>query len=403
MAKSNNRDPLDAVLANIEKQMDNKGRPVLTRFRNVETEKVPVIPFGIKDIDDASYCGGVPRGKMVELFGLESSGKSLLSLYLIASAQQQGLECALLDIEQSFEPAWAKLHGVNVDNLVWGNSFDNGESALEYSYQLCKSGAFGLVVIDSTAALTPQSELEGSLEDNARIGEQARLLSRGCRKIRSACGQGNTTCIFINQVRMNVGVTYGNPEVTPGGKALKFYSDQRIRVAPKTKIVVKQNGKDVVVGQISTVTFVKSKVARPYGKAEFKIIFDAKSLNPVVMLCNAARSAKLVRPFKDILNISKGVLGDDKIETGTTSATDLADYLIKNNYVIPLVEALERAVEEDGTLDPIDGAILEMKEDSSKIVSPKDGVILESKQLSDASLAEIGDDSKEEVLDDKDS
>jgi len=400
MAKST-RDPLDAILANIEKQMNNKGRPVLTRFKNVETENIPVIPFGIKEIDDASYCGGVPRGKMVELFGLESSGKSLLSLYLISSAQRQGLECALLDIEQSFEPAWAKLHGVDVDSLVWGNNFDNGESALEYAYQLCKTGAFGLVVIDSTAALIPQSELEGSLEDNARIGEQARLLSRGCRKIRSACGQGNTTCIFINQIRMNVGVTYGNPEVTPGGKALKFYSDQRIRVAPKTKIVVKQDGKDVVVGQISTVTFVKSKVARPFGKAEFKIVFDTKSLNPVVMLCNSARAAKLIRPFKDILNISKGVLGEDKIETGTTSVTDLADYLIKNNYVIPLIEALEKAVDQDDTLDPIDGAILEMKDDSSKIVSPKDGIILESKQLSDASLTEVGDDAKEEALENK--
>jgi recombination protein RecA len=390
------KDPIGAVLSHIEKQMGNKGKPALNRFVDIKTDDVPVIPFGIKEIDAASYCGGVPRGKIVELFGLESSGKSLLSLHLIAEAQKQKLECALLDIEQSFDAHWAKQQGVDVDKLILGNDFKNGENALEYAYQLCKSHAFGLVVIDSTAALTPQSELEGTLEDNARIGEQARLLSRGCRKIRSACGEGNTTCIFINQVRMMIGIRYGNPETTPGGKALKFYSDMRIRVSPKTKITVKENGRDVVVGQISNVVFVKNRVGRPCGRAEFAIIFDPKSLNPVIMLYNMARDAKLIRPYKNLIRISKGVLGDDVIETGATTGTEFADYIIKNKLVVPLIEALEKAIEEDLSLGVIDEAILEMKRDSSKIVSPADGVSLAAKILEDADEAELGDDAKEE-------
>jgi len=168
------RDPMESVLANIEKQMGNKGaRPAFSRFADIKALDHPVISFGLPAVDEASYCGGVPRGKMIEIFGPESSGKSLLTLYLMGSAQKQGLECALLDVEQSFDPHWAAQHGVNVDKLVYSNDFDSGEQALEYAYQLCKSGAFGLVVIDSTAALVPKAELEGTLEDNARVGAQA--------------------------------------------------------------------------------------------------------------------------------------------------------------------------------------------------------------------------------------
>ena len=189
------KDPMDAVLANIEKQMGNTKKPILSRFGKIQTINEPVIPFGIQSVDDASYCGGVPRGKMVEVFGPESSGKSLITLYVIASAQRQGLDCALLDVEQSFDPTWAKKHGVDVEKLVYCQDFASGEQALEYAYQLCKSGAFGVVVVDSTAALTPLSELEGTLEDNARIGAQAQLMSRGCRKIRASCGKiGRASC-----------------------------------------------------------------------------------------------------------------------------------------------------------------------------------------------------------------
>ena len=762
---ANTKDPIDSVLANIEKQMGNKGgKSTFARFGNIEQLDVPVISFGYKPVDDASYCGGVPRGKMVEIFGHESSGKSLLTLFLIASAQKQGLECVLIDIEQSFDPVWATQHGVDVAKLVYSNDFDSGEQALEYAYQICKSGAFGLVVIDSTAALTPLSELDGTLEDNARVGEQARMLSRGCRKIKKATGETKTTCVFVNQIRMKIGVMYGcfhynsrvimedgismkigkivnnkikanvlsynpvtnaiepkpilewhdngnigeddcflqivaekhggngktniscttdhvifksaglnvdtnkyeydevkagdldvgdeilisqpyylskdqmqvvygsilgdgsirdvsnkcsqlridqgidqkdyaiwkkeifgdlvsyvendennnkfqrytfdtipmyelsrlrykektccvipkevknnidilglaiwylddgsfggcykkwgngkcyiactkfsnkdimleafekynlhpkvkdngfifnsndtrrfhelicnyvpscmeyklhpscrgkydyvindnnnvtyipvpskildiyekpstrtkkkfdltiqdnatylvdgaivhnSPETTPGGQALKFYSDQRICTRSKSKITVKEGGQDVIVGQISTVTFVKNKTARPFGKAEFQIVFDPKSLNPVVMLCNAAKSDKLVRPYKGLLNISKGVLGKDKIETGASTMVELADYLISENLVLPLIDKLIESTENDPTAEPIDGAILEMKEDPNKIVSPTNNVIFKAKKVEDANIEEISELDVEEDLETK--
>lgn len=165
-SKDKSVDPINAVLANIEKQLGRRGeKSPFSRFKNIEVSKEPVIPFGIQAINGASYCGGIPRGRIVELFGPESSGKSLLTLYIMAEAQKQGLECALVDIEQSFDPSWAAQHGVNVSDLVYSNEVTSGEEALEYANKLCGSGAFGVVVIDSTAALIPLAELEGSLTD----------------------------------------------------------------------------------------------------------------------------------------------------------------------------------------------------------------------------------------------
>ena len=392
------KDPMDAVIANIEKQMGNKGRSYLCRFGDIKTESVPVISFGLKAIDDASYCSGIPRGKMVELFGPESSGKSLLSLYLIADAQKQGLECALLDIEQSFDPVWAKKHGVNVEKLFYCNTFDSGEQALEYSYQMCKSGSFGLVVIDSTAALTPLSELEGSLEDNARVGAQALLLSRGCRKIRGACGTANTTCIFINQIREKIGVMWGNPETTPGGRALKFYSDVRLRTQGKSKIKVKQSdGVEVVVGQVSEVVFVKNRVARPFGRAEFRIIYDSCSMNPVVMLCNEARAAKLIKPRNGLFRLQPEVTGT-LVEMGATTIPEVADYLVKNNLVIALLDKVVDERGNDPTATPLDDAILDMKNNPKLIVSPTLGdIILNADKVEDADPKELEADLKEEA------
>jgi recombination protein RecA len=401
MAKILTKDPIESILANIEKQMGNKKTPILSRFGNIESATVPSISFGIKAVDDASYINGIPRGKMVEIYGPESSGKSLLTLYLIANAQKQGLECALLDVEQSFDPIWAAKHGVLVDKLVYANDFESGEQALEYAYQMVKSGAFALVVIDSTAALTPKSELEGTLEDNARMGAQAQLLSRGCRKIRSSCGQTNTTCVFINQVRMKIGVVYGNPETTPGGLALKFYSDQRIRVQSKGKITVKEGKVDVPVGQSSEVTFVKNKTARPFGKAFFKIIFDHTALNPVVMLCNAAKGYKIIKTYGGLYNIDKDVTGK-KIETGKSTLVDVADYLVKENLVLTILEKVKEAISEDtdSKVEELDGAILEMETDASKIVSPLDVVAIDATKVEDADPKELGDDAKEEKFDD---
>ena len=382
------KDSMDSVLANIEKAMGNKGKPTFSRFGKIEKEIVPSIPFGIPAIDEASNCNGIQRGKLVEIFGPESSGKSLLSLYLIASAQKQGLECALIDIEQSFDAEWAKRWGVDIEKLVYSNTFSSGENALEYAYQLAKSGAFGVIVVDSTAALTPLSELEGTLENNAVMGEQARMMSRGCRKLTDACGKGNSTCIFINQVRDKIGVVWGNPETTPGGKALRFYSHQRIRTSQKEKIKIKEKGIEKIVGVISTATFVKNKLAMPFGKAEFKIIFDPKSLNPVVMACNLARDLKLIKTYNGLFNIHKDVTGT-KIECGVASISEVADYLVQNKLVITLLDKIVEKTEEDPTLEPIDEAILEMKKDPSKIVAPKDDIIFDASISKDATIEEL--------------
>lgn len=396
------KDPMNAVLANIEKQMGNKGgKSAFARFGTIERAEVEVIPFGISDIDDASYSGGLELGKMGEIFGEPSSGKSLLTLFLIGQAQKAGHNTALIDVEQSFDPRWAAQHGVDVDNLVYANTFDGaGEEALEYAYQLCNSGGFGLVVVDSTAALTPIAEIEGSLKDNARVGAQAAMMSRGCRKICQACGKTGTLCIFINQTRMKIGVMYGNPETTPGGKALPFYSHFRMRVRSKGKIKARENGEDIIVGQMSEVTFVKNKTARPFGKAEFKVVFDPKALNPVVMLANVLKDCKMVTVYKKMFRIHKDValeLFDEKkaIETGQTSMLDLAEWLIATDKVIPLLQYLVNELEEDPILKAdvgtIDGAILEMLEDPTKIVSPTGKVTVEAERVADATEEDLED------------
>jgi recombination protein RecA len=388
---SKTKDSISSVLANIEKAMGNKGRPVFSRFKDIDSENVPVISFGIPAVDKASYCGGVPRGKMVELFGPESSGKSLLSLHLTASAQNSGLECALIDVEQSFDPDWAAQHGVNVDNLVYANEFTCGENALEYAYQLCKSGAFGLVIVDSTAALVPKAELEGTLEDNARVGAQAQMMSRGCRKIVGAIGKTGTTCVFINQLREKIGVMWGNPETTPGGRALKFYSHQRIRVQKIKRKTAKEDGEDVVVGQTSTVTFVKNKVARPFGKCEFDIIFDPELLNPVVMLCNEARGLKLIKPYKQVFRLYG--MEEKAIETGATKLVDVARYLVQHDLVVKMLDKVIEERDNDPLIDtPLDEAILEMKEDPSKIVAPSGGIQINTQKLEDATEEEVKQD-----------
>lgn len=407
------KDDMNTVLANIEKQMGNKGgKSAFARFGTIEKAKVEVIPFGIEAVDLASYAGGLERGKMVEIYGEPSSGKSLLTLFAIGMAQKMGLDCALIDIEQSFDPKWAAQHGVDVPNLVYANTFDGaGEEALEYAYRLCSSGAFGLVVIDSTAALTPLAEIEGSLSDNARVGAHAQMMSRGCRKICDACGKTGTVCVFINQTRMKIGIMYGNPETTTGGKALSFYAHVRMRVRSKGKIKTKENGEDVIVGQISEVTYVKNKTARPFGKAEFKVIYDPKALNPVVMLANILKDCKIVTIFNKMFRIHKDVakeLFDEKkaIETAATTMYELADWLIDNGKVIPLLQYLVREIDIDPTLKAdvgiIDGAILEMLEDPTKIVSPSDKVTLEASRVTDATESDLEDMDREVVEEDID-
>ena len=377
---TNKAQSLDTILRNIEKSMKNTGEPVIAKAPTVEDfANVPVISFGYEDVDAASFCGGIPQGKLVEIFGPESGGKSYLSLKLIASAQKANMKCCLVDAENSYDPIWATSHGVDTSDLYIINKALSAETILEYVDKLCESGAFGLIVIDSTAALIPKAELEGSVEDQ-KVAELARVMSRACRKIVSNCAVTNTTCVFLNQIRDKVGVMFGNPETTPGGKALRFYSHQRIKVTPGQKVKVKEGDKDVVIARQSWVQFVKNKAARPFGECIIEIVFDATARNPVVKLCKAAKEFGVISIRTGTYRLSKEIVEGAKknVDTAAKTNVELADYLVKNNLVEKVLEAyIEKHVEEHGDENKIDKDILAMRDDSSKIVSPMNGATIE--------------------------
>lgn len=371
---------IDTVLRNIEKSMKNTGAPVVEKAPTIaDFANVPVISFGYTDVDDASFCGGIPQGKMVEIFGPESGGKSFLSLKLIASAQKSSMAACLVDAENSYDPVWADSHGVDTESLYIMRSPLAAETILEYVDKLCESGVFGLIVIDSTAALIPRAELEGSVEDQ-KVAELARAMSRACRKIVSNCAKSNTTVVFLNQIRDKVGIMFGNPETTPGGKALRFYSHQRIRVTPGKKVKVKEGDKEIVIARQSWVQFVKNKAARPFGECIIEIVFDHTARNPVVKLCKAAKELKIISLRESTYRISKDLFEDAKknVDTEKKTNVELADYLVKNDLVKIVLEAyIEKHVEEYDDESKIDPAILAMRGDESLIVSPMEGATVE--------------------------
>lgn len=381
--KSKNIDAFMASLLNIEKSMGNKnGPPVIRRASDVSAQRggMKCISFGYPEVDIASYCNGIGRGKIIEIFGPESGGKSFLSLKLMASAQKDGLSCCLVDAEKSYDEDWARQQGVNVDDLWIIDADLTAEKTLDYVYEMCKSKRFGLIVIDSTAALVPEKELEGSVseQDYALL---ARALSKGLKKIMAACGSSSTTVVFINQIREKMGVMFGSNETTPGGRALKFYSHQRIKVTPGETIKVKDGDDDKVVARKSYVQFVKNKVARPWGKCLIEIVFDATALNPVVKLANLSKGSgfKAVRMKEGEWTLTKDFLktvegqedAKNALQTGAKNAVDMANFLIKENLVIPLIDYLVSRKEDDDSIEVvIDKEILELKDDPSKIVSP---------------------------------
>ena len=258
---------LKALQATIDKIEKDFGKGTIMKLGDQPQWDVQVIPSGSVALDHALGVGGYPRGRIIEIYGPESSGKTTLAIHAIAEAQKQGGIAAMIDAEHAFDRTYAKALGVNLETLLISQP-DNGEQALEIADNLIRSGAVDIVVIDSVAALTPKAEIEGEMGDN-KVGLQARLMSQALRKLTANISKTNTCCIFINQLREKIGVMFGNPETTTGGNALKFYASVRIDVRRVTQL---KDGEEAL-GNRTRVKVVKNKMAPPFKKAEFDIVY----------------------------------------------------------------------------------------------------------------------------------
>ncbi len=316
---------LTAALAQIERQF---GKGSVMRMGDQKRERIPAISTGSLGLDVALGIGGLPKGRIVEIYGPESSGKTTLTLSVIAQAQKQGANCAFVDAEHALDPDYAEKLGVKLDDLIVSQP-DTGEQALEITDMLVRSGAVDVIIVDSVAALVPKAEIEGEMGDS-HVGLQARLMSQALRKITGSVKNANCLVIFINQIRMKIGVMFGNPETTTGGNALKFYASVRLDI--RRIGAVKQG--DEVTGNETRVKVVKNKVAPPFRQAEFQILYG-HGINVLGEIIDMGVQLGLVDK-SGAWYAYKG----DKIGQGKSNA---CDYLKENQAVREEIEAAIRA------------------------------------------------------------
>lgn len=294
---------LEATKLQIEKQF---GKGSLMRMGDAEKLKIEVIPSGSILLDEAIGVGGYPKGRIIEIYGPESSGKTTLALHAIAECQKKGGIAAFVDAEHALDPAYAKNLGVDVDNL-WISQPDTGEQALEITESLVRSGAVDIIVVDSVAALTPQAEIDGDMGDS-HMGLQARLMSQALRKLTGIISKSGCSLVFINQIRMKIGVMFGNPETTTGGNALKFYASIRMEVR---KIETMSKGQEDATGNRVRVKIVKNKVAPPFRKVELEIIFG-KGISATASLLDGALKFELIQKSGAWYSYKEGKIGQGR-------------------------------------------------------------------------------------------
>lgn len=317
---------LETALAQIEKQF---GKGAVMRLGQNETMHVESIPTGSLSLDLALGIGGLPRGRIVEIYGPESSGKTTLALHCIAQGQKNAGNAAFIDVEHALDPMYARNLGVDVDSLLVSQP-DTGEQALEITEALVRSGAIDVIVIDSVAALVPRAEIEGEMGDS-HVGLQARLMSQALRKLAGAISKSNCVCIFINQLREKVGVMYGSPEVTPGGRALKFYASVRIDIR---KIETLKNGTEQI-GSRTRAKVVKNKIAPPFREAEFDIMYG-RGISREGELLDLAVKLEVIQKGGSWFSFKETRLGQgrDNVKTFLSENPDIAsevEVLVKEN------------------------------------------------------------------------